>query len=103
MINENPTFSNAISERSSSVGIPNNVHKEPFKSILKFLSKDSWMASAFKYKSLPLINVEANSIGNIINTANGTKRRYSKKAFINSNLISPYKSDLSAAHFNPAL
>jgi hypothetical protein len=103
MVNENPTSLNAIPERFSSVEIPNSVYKEPFKSVFKPLSKDSWMASAFKYKSLSPMNAEANPVGDITNTANGTKRRHSKRASTNSNSVSPYKSDPNAAHFNSAL
>jgi geranylgeranyl diphosphate synthase type 3 len=102
MVGENPTSPNAIPERSSSVGIPNGVHKEPSKSVLKPLPEDSWMASAFKHKSLPPMNAGASPMGDVTNTANGTKRRHSKRASANSNLVSPHKPGPSAAHFDPA-
>jgi geranylgeranyl diphosphate synthase type 3 len=102
MVGENPTSPNAIPERSSSVGMPNGVHKEPSKSVLKPLPEDSWMASTTKHKSLPPMNAGASPVGDVANVADGTKRRHSKRPSANSNIVPPHKRGPSMAHFDPA-
>lgn len=102
MVSENPTSPNAIPERSSSVGIPNALHKEPSKSVLKPLPEDTWMASANKHKSLPPMSTGASPLGDVTNLANGTKRRHSKRTSANSNIFAPQKSAPGPAHFDPA-
>jgi geranylgeranyl diphosphate synthase type 3 len=102
MVGENPSSPNAIPERSSSVGIPNGLHKEPSKSVLRPLPEDTWMASAIKHKSLPPMNSGASPLGDVTNMANGTKRRHSKRASANSNIVPPHKPASDAAQFDPA-
>lgn len=79
---ENPSSPNAIPARSSSTGFVNGVHHQPSKSVLRPLPEDSWIASANKHQSLPIMAKQPGPLTDTTNTSNNVlpNPRHSKKA-----------------------
>jgi geranylgeranyl diphosphate synthase type 3 len=86
---ENPSSPNAIPARSSSTGFVNGVPHQPSKSVLRPLPEDSWIASANKHQSLPIMAKQPGPLTDTTNTSNNVlpNPRHFKKASAPENAL----------------